>query len=318
MSLPPRTQMWLTVSCATEMAKFTEKTIPEEMIERRQRANDELDRLQAEERRHTQRACNDITETGNISPETQNLLDEVRKNKKAAEIELKVLPKSGDSPNPFVTITIDDEEDKDVKPMLFTKAVRGTTNPIWKEKFEEFPLEMYLTGKMCHESFHNGCDNYRPQKLVFHIYHDDGVQDSKKVPKDDEVDSWKRDKPQRELMIGKAEWDWFDLCRRVGCPEFEKEFQIMHPYTHKRIKDAFITVKVRLCAPKIVHCMHGVKFNGKYLIEQPQEVVEVEETLKPKRSKSRKSIHGDDCWCSRCQNSSPRRIAPRRSSRRKI
>ncbi len=283
-------------------------------------AKKELEKLKDKERDLKEEAFEEMNSNKcNISDETHKKLEEVREKKKELEEEIDALPKKDDAPNPFVVIAIDDEEDKDTKPMLYTKAVRDTTNPIWKEKFDEFPLEMYLTGKTCYEVFHNSDENYRPQKLVFYIYHDDGVKEKGKEKPKKSDDSWKRDNPQREVLIGKAEWDWFDVCRKVGCADFEKEFVIMHPHTHKKIKDAFLTIKVRLCAPKVRHCSQSCTsqdISRFFVGEEVDELVEAEETtplvtIKQKKKKSRTSSHGDDCLCSRCVNPGIRRAPPR-------
>ena len=325
MSLPPRTKMSLTVSCCTGLKKLSDKNWPEDLDKKREEYKEEL--RKAEQNRAVKyeeisKAAQVKSFVDNSTKELRRLQDTVEKWKAAVDS----LPDDGKAivPNPLVVVAIDDD-DLDRHPMLHTKAVRGATNPVWKDEFENFPLEMYLTGKTGIEMYENGDKNYRPQNLVFLIYHDDAIPDGEKVKPDSE--DWKRDKPQRKHCIAKATWEWTDLCRSVGCAEFEKELLLFDSNTHKKIgKDAKLTLKVRLCAPKIKHCecsldsIENIELQEEFV--EPEELIE-EPKSKPRKilwSKSKKTIHGTDCLCTACRNtgfSKPLK-SPRRRLRKKV
>ncbi len=276
--------------------------------ERLKKVKEKLERVLGEESHLIEEAYNEMNSyTHTLSNEMDKRLEEVREKKKELEDEIDALPKDGDPPNPFVVVAFDDEEDIETKPMLYTKAVRNTSNPIWEDRFEDFPLEMYLTGKTCYEIFHNGDDNYRPRKLTFYIYHDDRVEEKRRQTPKKSDDSWKRDNPQRDILIGKAEWLRLDLCSKIGSEEFEKKFPIMNPHTNKKIKDAFLTIKVRLSAPKGCHCSHNCNLksiSGFEVGEKGDKPVEIGEThlwLTMKQKKKYRTINHGDSWPRICR-----------------
>lgn len=320
--------MSLTISCCTGLKKLTVANWPENIEQKRREFEEDLNEALIELRRMYE----EIARAGNVPEYVEGIPRDLisYQNDVAKKLAAKKsLPEEHRDiiPNPLVAVAIDDD-DLDRHPMLCTKAVRSSTNPIWKEVFEDFPLEMYLTGKAGIEMFENKNKNYRPQNLVFLVYHDSAIpEDDKAKPEEEE---WKRDKPQRNHCIAKATWEWTDLCRSVGCAEFEKDLLLFNPNTHKKLgQDAKLTIKVRLCAPKMKHCNCFFDNLDKKVKEVHEQIVEHEELLDepetiPKkivRSKSKKNvIHGADCMCSTCTNigfSKPIK-SPRRRLRKKV
>lgn len=273
MALPARTKMWLNVACCTGLGKLSDTNGGSEKLDKT-----EADNKVKDAKKNLQKA---FKEAGDAEDDKiagmQKKVQKAQKELVMAEAKQKNVADGDDKvvPNPFVVVSIDGDDDDDIPPMLYTKAIRETSNPIWKEKFDEFPLEMYLTGKKAYEMYHNEDKNYRPQNLVFYIYHDNAVPDEKTNKPKESDDNWKRDKPQRDIPIGKATWEFHDLCRKVGCPEFEKDIPIFNPKTSKKIKDAVLTIKVRLCAPKIKNCLCA---RGKEVDDDEYIYEEVEES----------------------------------------
>lgn len=312
--------MWLSIQCCTNLKKIekastnSDEPDPKNLLEA---AEDEIKIILSK-----------ITEAGgNPGDALYKRLEKAYKMKEAALARRDDNPgvPPGDSetpkvvPNPYVVMSFDeDEEDDTTRPMLHTKALRKDTNPIWRERFEEFPIGLYECDKRAFEIF-DGDEDYQPQNLTFTIYHDDGVPNPKTNKPELSDESWKRDTPSRKVPIGKAEWEYFDLCRKVNCPEFTKDLPVFNPNTHKRIKDATLTIKVRLCMPKlkiqtVEDCKEcqGVK-DDTVTVESPATPIKPIKTVKVTerkpllRSRSRKNVFRKVC-CSitrrlpRCTN----------------
>eukprot|EP00171_Calliarthron_tuberculosum_P011277 IDg11277t1 len=232
MMLPPRTELWLTVICCTSLKRLKAKDMPSDHPTREEALKAYKDAHQS-----LQDAFKKAAEAGHChTAQARKLVDKYTKEFDVATAQLQSIPEDEDDgvntkimPNPFVVVTIDEDNPDDKQPMIVTKSVRATTNPIWKEEYKEVPFEMYLTGKRAYEMFQNKDKNYRPHALVFSIYHDDGVPEKKNNKPSESDDSWKRDAPRRTKLIGKAVWEFTNIGRKIGCPGFEKEIEVVDP-----------------------------------------------------------------------------------------
>lgn len=245
MSLPKNTKMCLIVSYGTGLEKLVDTNTHGRQVSRTDAENKVEDaKYQLQKEYRMAGDADDISHAIKRVTYAQTRLGR-------AEAQLKNVAGADDKvvPNPFVVVSIDGN-DEDVRPMLYTKVIRGTCNPIWKEKFEQFPLGMYLTGKTGYEMYHNDEPNYRPRNLVFYIYHDDAIPDNKNRPKESD-ETWERDNPQQGIPIGKAIWNFEEICRYVDCGVFEKDLQVLNPGTNRKIKEATLNIKIRLSVPRI-------------------------------------------------------------------
>lgn len=246
MSLPSKTVMSLTVSCCTGLEKLCDTNTSGWSPIRQEAEN-----MVKDAKRALQKEFRDASDAHDDHIALyMKRVTRAQSNLEKAEARLKNVADGDDKvvPNPFVVISVDGDSDDSVPPMLYTKVIRETRAPIWKEKFDRFPLGMYLTGRIAHETYHNEEPDYRPRNICFTIYHDDAIPDQHNSPKVTD-DSWKRTRPQKDIAIGVATWDFSDICRFVGCPEFEKDLSVFNPKTNKKIKGATLTIKAKLSAP---------------------------------------------------------------------
>lgn len=130
----------------------------------------------------------------------ENTCFEKTKLYKEAEDELKALSECTQNretirPNPFVTVTLDEDVPGSV-PIVFTHAYKEDKRPLWHEIFEDIPIGLLAHGKWGRQLLTGTPSPYCPTRLNFWIYHDNG-QDQKE-------DYWKRDEPQRDLLLGRA------------------------------------------------------------------------------------------------------------------
>lgn len=302
--LPPRTKMWLTVSCCTGLKRLKAKDMPITQAE--------LDELRQQQETARQALNAAFLEAGaNMNadnlPRVQRRVNRATNALAEIDARLRAVPEDEDDgtnteilPNPFVIVTIDDDDENDTHPMICTNAVRESVNPVWKDKNENVPLEMYLTGKRAYEMFQNQDKDYEAKALTFSVYHDDGVPDSKgPEPSDDE---WKREKPRRTKLIGVGKWAFSDIRTKIGCPEFEKELDVFEPCGGKKIKNACLTIKVRLCAPKMKHCaclVAKVNCDDDVACSDSDSTPSV--PRKVVRVQKQRQIHGDNCFCAECR-----------------
>lgn len=310
-SLPPRTELSLSVICCTALKRLEAKDMPSGHPSR-----EEAQQRYDEAQQSLMEAYAVAAQGGSPGlTRAQRQVERLSQEFEAARARLNSVPEDEDDgdntkimPNPFVVVTIDEDDPDDKRPMIFTKTVRGTTNPIWKEQYKDIPFEMYLTGKRAYEMFQNEDKDYRPHALIFSIYHDDGVPETKKNEPCKTDDSWTRDHPRRTKLIGKAVWEFSDIGRKIGCPGFEKEIEVVEPTTGKKIKDASLTIKAKLCAPRVKHCNCVLKNEIMVEDDESSDCDDDDSTSSPcptpkkiGRIRTSRRVHGDSCFCDSCR-----------------
>lgn len=248
MSLPDGTKLTLTVVCCTGLKKLT----AEETgcgVARREDAQERYDRAQEE----LMAAYADAAQAGPDGlAHAQRMVQRANRTLVAAQARLRSTP-DGElvetPPNPFVIVTLD-EYNGDAPAMLYTKAVRADTSPIWKHTFNEFPLAAHVDYRRELERYEGADSRYSPRALVFSIYHDDALPDCNDYPALDE-ESWIRpDSPRRSRLLCRASWDFTDIRRRLGRATFERNLDVIDPCNGRKLRNGKLTIRARIVAPQ--------------------------------------------------------------------
>ncbi len=147
-------------------------------------------------------------------------------------------------PNPFVVVSLDEDHEGD-RPLAFSKSIRETSRPLWRETFSNIPLGRYVQYVVNRERNEYNDRNYRPSRLVFSIYDDDAVPVQGVPHESDGV--WKRYTPRRGTLLATAEVRIECLLRRTNSAEFELELPLRtHSRGSSRRNDQCLTVKMKL------------------------------------------------------------------------
>lgn len=149
-------------------------------------------------------------------------------------------------PNPFVVVTVEEDHEGD-RPFVFSKTIRETSRPLWRESFRSVPLGTYMQHVINRERNEYGDRNYRPSRLVFSIYDDDAVP-VQGVPRESDT-VWKRYTPHRGTLLGTAHLSIDSLRSRLNMPEFEIELPIRSNSRRTSTRNnQSLTVKMKLSA----------------------------------------------------------------------
>lgn len=255
MILPEGTKLSLTVVCCTGLKKLTAEDCG---LEHREVAQQDFDRAQANLQEAFQAAAQATPET---LPRAQQTVQRANRQLAHARSRLRATP-DGEivetPPNPFVIVTVD-EYNRDASAILFTRVIRACTSPIWKDTFENFPLAAHLRFRQELVKFDGGDPTFTPRALVFSIYHDDALPDCNDHPPVD-CDLWKRELPRRSRLIGRASWDFDDIRRKLYCPTFERNLDVIDPCNGRKIREAKLTIRAQLIAerPNVLHAFRSM------------------------------------------------------------
>ena len=170
-------------------------------------------------------------------------------------------------PNPFVVVSLDEDHATD-SPLVFTKSIRATSRPLWRESFQSVPLGRYAQHVISRERNEYGDANYRPSRLLFSVYDDDAVPVQGMPRESDRV--WKRCTPHRGTLLGTASVNIGTLFRNVNGHEFEVELPIrLHSRRNATRNNPVLTVRMKTTAGTHFHdytyCNRGFRPSRYYL-----------------------------------------------------
>lgn len=254
MSVPPRTNMTLTINYCTGLNNISQKDIPHNSQDYDavqlgfESAQAELLNAYANAAAH---GCRKIDSSFRHVKQKEKKFEQARL--MMENIYSEDSTSTNMLPNPFLLVSFD-EDNEDVDPLILTRSLRATTSPLWKERFDQIPLEVSIAYKRARHAYKNNCGEYTPSSLVFSIYHDDAMLNDARGSPQPGNSCWKRSTPNRTLLLGTARWSFQDISRCIGEPEFEKEFALIDPRSGRIMRDAILNIKVQLDAPRIIHC----------------------------------------------------------------
>ncbi len=149
------------------------------------------------------------------------------------------------TPNPYVVVALD-ERDQESTAMMHTAACRATCNPLFNHKFASFPLGEYSVGRRAMAKYQYRDMNYTPKRLVFLVFHDDGMPVDG-VPGSIREERWERASAnQRQTLLARAVWDLRELIQILNCPnEVTRALPLFNVRSGNKIQDAELTIRAR-------------------------------------------------------------------------